>query len=275
MYDQLKTRLAAMLARPRALKPQTERQITSYLAEHSSTLPAFLLCAADVLEDYEVDIVFGPLFTPTLDERAEISELLVRWQPSGEQLEKLVRELRAELEHLTILLPDGTEAKLTLHEVMIERFVRLLRLDCQPDNKSAESLQDTLPPALRPVALALLSQRGMTPDHQKWFAAFIAHMSGRRVVSRPLLETAAEFIASQSSLDPVAVSEAAAALMRATQGTAAYAAAGHTYWSPDVAQHHQYRGEGKVDSHRLDERNAEVERVAALVEDLRTFEVEP
>jgi hypothetical protein len=59
--------------------------------------------------------------------------------------------------------------------------------------------------------------------------------------------------------------------MRATQGTAAYAAGGHAYWSPDVAQHHQYRGEGKIDQQRVEQQQAEVERVTALVEDLRTF----
>jgi hypothetical protein len=60
--------------------------------------------------------------------------------------------------------------------------------------------------------------------------------------------------------------------MRATQGTAAYAAGGHAYWSPDVAQHHHYRGEGKIDRDRFEQRQAEVELVTALVEDLKTFE---
>jgi hypothetical protein len=60
--------------------------------------------------------------------------------------------------------------------------------------------------------------------------------------------------------------------MRATHGTAAYAAGGHAYWSPDVAQHHHYRGQGRVDVDRIDQRQAEVRQVATLVEDLRTFE---
>jgi hypothetical protein len=66
--------------------------------------------------------------------------------------------------------------------------------------------------------------------------------------------------------------ESAEALMRATQGTAAYAAGGHTYWSPDVAQHHHYRGQGRIDRDVVEQRQAELERVTAMVEDLRTFE---
>jgi hypothetical protein len=51
-----------------------------------------------------------------------------------------------------------------------------------------------------------------------------------------------------------------------------FSAGGHAYWSPDVAQHHQYRGEGNIDQERLEQRQAEAQLVAMLVEDLRTFE---
>ena len=48
------------------MKPQTERQLAQHLAEHvTGTQASFLLCAAELLEDYELDILFGPLFTPT------------------------------------------------------------------------------------------------------------------------------------------------------------------------------------------------------------------
>ena len=51
MYDQLKSRLIMLLQKPRELRPQTERQLASHLAEHNSYLSAFLLCAADLLEE--------------------------------------------------------------------------------------------------------------------------------------------------------------------------------------------------------------------------------
>jgi hypothetical protein len=277
MYDQLKSRVAALLRRPRAMKPQTERQLTPYLAEHSSSgLPAFLLCAAEVLEDFELDIVFGPIFTPTLDERAELADLLFHWTPSGEQLAQLVKDLANDVQHAIVRLPDGSEAKLSLHEVMIERFVRLLRLDAGPDPAPAAALRDALPSELWPVAVALMCERGMTGDHHRWFAAFVNHMvSHRREMTRALLQTVAEFIAGQKSLDRATVLAAAEALSRATEGTAAYASSGHAYWSPDVAQHHHYRGEGKVDQQRVDDSQAEAQRVAALVAELRAFEFVP
>jgi hypothetical protein len=113
----------------------------------------------------------------------------------------------------------------------------------------------------------------MTAEHQRWFAAFVNHARGNRPINRAQLETVAEFVASQKSLDRNALIESAEALLRATQGTAAYASSGHTYWSPDVAQHHHYRGQGRVDKDIIEQRQAEVQRVAAMVEDLRRFDL--
>src|SRR6266496_3459747 len=137
MYEALKPRVAELLHRPRAMKPQAQRQILQHLSDHASSISAFLLCASSVLEDYEIDITFGPLFTPTLDERAELADLLYHWRPSAEQLAQLIDELSKEVPHALVCLEDGSQAKLTLHEVMVDRFVRLLRLDAGPDAATA------------------------------------------------------------------------------------------------------------------------------------------
>src|SRR5438045_2798684 len=103
-----------MLVRPQPLKPQTQRQLAHHLAEHSSSMKDFLLCAAKVLEDHELDILFGPIFTPTLDHRAEVADLLFLWRPSEEQIRQLVSDLSKEVSHAVIMLPDGSTAELTL-----------------------------------------------------------------------------------------------------------------------------------------------------------------
>lgn len=275
MYQQLKTRLATLLSRPRPLKPQTKRQLAHHLSEHSTSLPAFLLCASAVLEDYELDILFGPVFTPSLEERAELADLLFHWKPTAEQLMKMIGELSTEIPNAVVILPDGSEAKLTLHEVMVDRMVRLLRLEHGPDPATAAALRESLPAELWPIAIALLCERGMTPDRQAWFAAFIQHLTGDTEISRGLLQTIVEFIGSQPTLKNADLVKSAEALLRATQGTAAYAASGHTYWSPDVAQHHQYRGEGRVDQGVLEHRQAEVLWVTAMVSGLRGFDGHP
>jgi hypothetical protein len=276
MYEHLLSRVATQLCRRRAMKPQTLRQLTGHLAAHNtSDVASFLLCAAEVLEEYELDILFGPLFTPGLDERAGLADLLYHWRPTDEQVAQLVADVVRTAGQAVVKLPDGTETPLTLHEVMVERYVRLLRLQCAAEAATAAALRESLPAELWPVGVALLCERGMTPHHQRFFAAFVGHIGRRRVVSRGLLEAAADFIARQAALDRASLLAAGEALLRATEGTAAFAAGGHTYWSPDVAQHHQYRGQGRVDPAVIEQRHAELERVAALVEDLRTFDGGP
>jgi hypothetical protein len=271
MYSQLKSRIASQLSRPRPIKPQTQRQLSQHLAEYASDVASFLACAADVLEEYELEIVFGPLFTPDLDERGEVVDLLFHWKPSAEELEHLVADLADEVRYATVRMADGTGTPLKLHVVLIDRFVRLLRLNHGPDSATAAAIRDTLPAELWRLAVALSCEPGMSPGHQTWFAAFIDHSAGRRKVSRGFLETVAEFLGRQPDLAREVLLGAAEALVRATQGTAAYAASGHAYWSADVAQHHHYRGQGKVDQQRLEQHRAEVEHVRALAEDLRTF----
>jgi hypothetical protein len=272
LYEQLKSKLVELLARPRVLRPQTQRQLESHWAEQSSDLPTFFECAADVLAEHELDILFASVFTPSLDERSELAELLFHWKPDAEQLQKLVGELSIEIQYASVQMPDGRAARLKLHEVMIDRYVRLLRLDAGPDPATAAAMRDALPADLWPIAMALLCERGMTPAHQKFFATLVNHMRSHHAVTRGLLQATADFFASQKSLDPTALTASADALMRATQGTTAFASAGHNYWSPDVAQHHHYRGQGKLDEQRLRERQAELEHVTVLVDDLKTFE---
>jgi len=254
------------------MKPQTQRQLTQHLSERNTDLVTFLLCAPDVLEDFELETIFGPIFTPALDQRAQLTDLLFDGHPADEQLTKVVDDVCRQRSHTTIRLPDGSEAKLTLHKVLVERFVRLLRLEAAPDAVTAAALRDVLPQELWPVGIALMCEHGITPRHQSWLAAFIGHMAARRALSRGLLEDLVRFIASQSNLERLPLLSAAEALLRATEGSAAYAAGGHAYWSPDVAQHHHYRGQGRVDPVRLEQQQAELEHVNALVEDLRTFE---
>ncbi len=272
MQATLTSRIAALLAGPLPMKPQTQRQLAQHLSEHNTDLVSFLRRAPELLEDFEMEILFGPLFTPGLDQRARFADLLWEGSLTGEQLEQVVDEVCRQRSHTTIALPEGGEASLILHRVLVERYVRLLRLEAGPDTLTAATLRDALPEELQPLGIALMCEHGLTPRHQSWLAGFIGHMNGRRALSRGLLEDLVRFIAAQPDLEPLALRSAAEALLRATRGSAAFTAGGHAYWSPDVAQHHHYRGQGRVDQVRLRQQQAEVEHLTAIVEDLRALE---
>ena len=87
MYEQLKSCVAELIAKPRPLKPQTQRQLSDRLSEHSADLKSFLACAAEVLEDYELDVLFAPSFTPALEDQAQVASALQDWRPSPKDVE--------------------------------------------------------------------------------------------------------------------------------------------------------------------------------------------
>jgi hypothetical protein len=260
-----------LLARPRTLKPQTQRQLSRYLSEHSAEMVAFLADAASQLEEHELDILFAPQFTPQLDDQAAVSDLLFHWQPTQDELDRLVPDLCAQVGHTVVQLSDDAEAKLTLHEVMVERFVRLLHLQRAPAAEVSASMREATPSELWPVATALLRRRGFTPTRQAWFARFVNHMASRHPVDQAQLEAAAQFIADQPTLEGAALAVAAEAMVRAAVGSAAYAQGGRAYWSPDVAQHHDYHGQGQVDQDLVNTRQEEAELLKVIEEDLKTF----
>lgn len=270
-HRKLETVIAEIFGRPRVLKRQTQRHLTEHLENAESSLADFLLRAARELEDYEVEILFAPIFTPSFEEQVEVSEPLTRHRPSRQEIDRIVEALVATLKSCPIVLPEGETAPLTLHEALVERYVRLLRLDAAPAPEVATLIADALPPAQVPVALALLRRKGFTPQHQDWFARFLLFASDRHPVERESLETLADFVASQGSLRQEDLLENLESLLRATAEASSFAQKGRMYWSADVAEHHQFRGQGIVDRETVERNARDLRILKTLREDLGAF----
>jgi len=72
-------------------------------------------------------------------------------------------------------------------------------------------------------------------------------------------------------LEHAALLAAALNLVRAAKAAADYVQAGRMYWSPDVAQHHQNRGEGRVDEVLVQQRRDELSAMETIAAALETF----
>ena len=275
MYEELKTKIATLITRTRPIKPQTERQLSRYLTESSSELEEFLREAPKRLEEHELEVVFSPQFTPEWEDQVAVSDLLYHWRPSREELDRLTRELTGQLTTTILELPGQIEAELTLDEVMIERFVRLLRMDNAPDPSISAQIREALACEFWADATALMRQRGFYPDQQHWFARFVDHMAMHHRVTVDQLHALAQFIAEQRALDRDSLREAIQSLLQATRQSVTYAQSGRAYWSPDVAQHHHYQGQGQVDQNLVQERQDELAQLEVIQLDLETFESGP
>lgn len=272
MLDALKKELRAALAQPRVLKPQTERHLHEYLDEEAESYQEFFDAAATRLEDYQIEMLFGPVYTPTMAEQARFSDLVTDETPAAAAIAGAVEELADESLRTEISLPDGTTATLPLHLVTIERYVKLLRLTHAPTGETAAALRAAAPEGLTGHVLALARHRAFaTAERQAWLAEFLASVAPRRPLGEADLDTLAGLMASQRDLRPEAVVAAVRDSLRSAQTSLNQARQGHQYLSSDVAEHHQFRGQGTVDPVRVQAKSREVKLLEQLEADLQQF----
>ena len=87
--------LAAELERPRELSPRVLNYIGgNYDVEHDG-VGVFLVEELPKLEDYEIDLILSPVFTPKLSDQAVFAEMLGRDQIAREQWPELIQQLAA------------------------------------------------------------------------------------------------------------------------------------------------------------------------------------
>lgn len=121
--------IAAGLERPREVTAQVVKHLNDAHGVGREAAGAFLDAELSKLEDYEVDLILAPLFTPTLNDQASVAELLGDQSVSGAQWPDLVRQLVARPTCAQLRTEDDVVHRIPLREVVVERYVQRLRLD--------------------------------------------------------------------------------------------------------------------------------------------------
>ncbi|MBI5800267.1 MAG: hypothetical protein HZA92_06005, partial [Verrucomicrobia bacterium] len=150
--------VAAELEQPRALLKQVVDHLASHYSVSRDELGAFLTSQLDALEDYEVDLLFSPLFTPTLTQQAAFSELLDRQTLPSSEWPVLLRKLAQRPTNARLITEDGATHAIRLREVSLERFVTRLNLDVLIPDPLGKLLH-ALPPAQDRALLKALARR--------------------------------------------------------------------------------------------------------------------
>ena len=121
--------LARELEKPRELSSRVVNYIGGTYTLENEAIGSFLVEQLPKLEDYEVDLILSPLFTPKLADQAIVAQLLGAGSVPRDQWPALVQQLavRPTVGHLVV--PGGQTSAVPLREVTIERYVHRLRLD--------------------------------------------------------------------------------------------------------------------------------------------------
>lgn len=121
--------LAAELERPRDVSAQVVNHLVGTYGMTRDAVGPFLVNELPKLEDYEIDLILSPLFTPTLHDQAIFAELLGRDSVPADQWPGLVQQLVTRPTRAQLLTEDGQTHAVPLRDVTIERYVNRLRLD--------------------------------------------------------------------------------------------------------------------------------------------------
>jgi hypothetical protein len=157
VHPRLLDKLASELERSRELTPRVLNYISgSYGVDHDA-IGTFLSNELSKLEEYEIDLILSPIFTPKLSDQAVFAEILGSQNVSSDELEELIHQLAARPTVAQLITPDDRSHRVTLHEVTIERYVRRLRLEGSISETVFKALHEasTSNPADRPQLFAI------------------------------------------------------------------------------------------------------------------------
>ena len=156
--------LAAELERPRELTPRVLNYIGGTYGIDHDAIGAFLVDELPKLEDYELDLILSPAFTPKLADQAVFAELLGRDSVPREQWPALIQQLVNRPTSAQLVTTDSRAHSVPLREVTIERYVHRLRLEATI-SESLFNLIDRIPPAAdRPLLKAVARRTAWESD---------------------------------------------------------------------------------------------------------------
>lgn len=147
--------LAAELERPRELSARVLNYIGGTYGIDGDAIGAFLVDELPRLEDYEIDLILSPVFTPKLADQAPFAELLGCASVPREQWPELIQTLVTRPTRAQLVTADRRSNSVPLREVTIERYVHRLRLDGTISESLFKLLDQTPPAADRPLLKAI------------------------------------------------------------------------------------------------------------------------
>jgi hypothetical protein len=181
VQPEIEQRLLQDLTRRRELPPQVKRHLISVHGVAADMIGRFFREELTRLEDFEREQMFAPLFTPTLEDRAAYAELLRNQTVSEAEVESAIQRFVHQGLHCAIDVPGEGDFSLPLEDVLIARFLRLLRLSAAPPAEVTERLVRAIPADDCGPALAQLRDPAWrTPAKYAWLAAYLDVVQARQ-----------------------------------------------------------------------------------------------
>jgi len=148
--DMILELLSTDLTAPKTLLKQVLQEINDRHAHSETQLPEFFATLFPTLEEYQIDLLFSPQFTPAEHNRLRYIPFLNEKSLSQQEIASIKNELVSANLSVLFTTPDAAlEISVPLHEVFIDRFVNLLKLDAPLPESAYADIQALVPEASR------------------------------------------------------------------------------------------------------------------------------
>lgn len=270
MHKDILTHLRNDLTRPRDLTPQVCRHLASTYELADDEISRFLDEQLPELEEFRVELLFGPLFTPTLENRASYSSLLRTHRCSQEEIDQQMGQLTEEKLDCDLELPTGQSHRLRLANVLVERYVRLLYLGFGPQPELVRSLEQAVPSDDVDLALASLREEVWHDEAKRgWLAEFLDAVAGRHSFSIRKLAFLSDLLRGQIRPETERLLSLTRSLLEERRSQLGQAGASKPFFARHIEEWHGHgRDHRRVDPAELETKEELVDLLEDLVIDL-------
>jgi hypothetical protein len=173
------------LSAPRVMLEQVANYLNDRFETPSENLAQFFAEKFPTLEDYEVDLAFSPQYTPAWNNRLEYIPLLGPNHLSAAEVAQIKDSLANAKLTTRFKAPDSeVEADAPVHEVFIDRYVGLLKLELPIAEAVYHAMIELVPQeAHNEVNLLAREDMWQSPARQQILIAFLKAFKARQSFS--------------------------------------------------------------------------------------------
>jgi hypothetical protein len=254
----MKLKLIQMIEEELTKPRQLTEQVINYIASHYSytldQIDKFFEEELSKLEDYELDLLFSPIFTPKVSDKAIFSKILDDVEITSEDVDEIVenlkeRNLTASF-FISLKKENGTIEKkfsVPLNRINLERYIRLLYLDCQPSKQLSRAIDVVFRSECDKIKAILRDKFWKEEWREEFLRAYLVYIAGQGEVSVEKFELLLKiFRSNPTARDIYEIYESISDLIQWTQSQVdMLKAGGKRFFNEMIEQTYKFEGGDK------------------------------
>ncbi len=254
----MKLKLIQMIEEELTKPRQLTEQVINYIASHYSytldQIDKFFEEELSKLEDYELDLLFSPIFTPKVSDKAIFSKILDDVEITSEDVDEIIEDLKKKNLTASFCISLKKENEIIekkfavpLNHINLERYVRLLYLDCQPPKQLSRAIDVVFRNESDKIKAILRDRFWKEGWREEFLRAYLVYSAGQSEVSVEKFELLLKiFRSNPTAYDIYEIYESISDLIQWTQSQVdMLKAGGKRFFNEMIEQTYKFEGGDK------------------------------